>query len=90
MLTFLSLFLNIGVNKFSKRLLNPNYIPNNELLDFISRLPSDEELVSLHQIILSSAITFIYSIVDIQRTETSFGVQKEEANKRTHHKNIST
>lgn len=37
----------LGVNKFSKRLLRPNYIPNNELLDFISRLPSDEELVSL-------------------------------------------
>ena len=34
-----------GVNKFSKKLLKPNYIPNNELLDFLSRLPSDEELV---------------------------------------------
>lgn len=38
----------LGINKFSKRLLKPNYIPNNELLDFISRLPSDEELVSVH------------------------------------------
>ncbi|XP_065909319.1 multiple C2 and transmembrane domain-containing protein 1-like [Dysidea avara] len=34
-----------GVNKFSKKLLKPNYIPNNELLDFLSRLPSDEELL---------------------------------------------
>lgn len=33
------------VKKFSKRLLNPHYIDNNELLDFLSRVPSDDEYV---------------------------------------------
>uniref|UniRef100_A0A7E4VRZ0 Multiple C2 and transmembrane domain-containing protein 1 n=1 Tax=Panagrellus redivivus TaxID=6233 RepID=A0A7E4VRZ0_PANRE len=33
-----------GINKFSKRLRNPNYVDNNELLDFLSRVPSDKEL----------------------------------------------
>lgn len=26
-----------GINKFSKKLIRPNYVPNNELLDFLSR-----------------------------------------------------
>ncbi|CAI4230022.1 unnamed protein product [Auanema sp. JU1783] len=33
-----------GVNKFSKKLINPHYIDNNELLDFLSRIPSDSDL----------------------------------------------
>ncbi|GFS95314.1 multiple C2 and transmembrane domain-containing protein 1 [Nephila pilipes] len=32
-----------GVNKFTKKLRNPHAVPNNELLDFISRVPDDEE-----------------------------------------------
>ena len=35
-----------GTNKFTKRLRNPNAISNNELADFISRVPDNEELVS--------------------------------------------
>ena len=35
-----------GINKFTKKLRAPNAIPNNELLDFLSRIPSDKELVS--------------------------------------------
>jgi hypothetical protein len=35
------------INKFTKRFRKPkDYIDNNELADFISRLPSDPELVS--------------------------------------------
>lgn len=34
-----------GVNKFTKKLLRPNAINNNELVDFISRVPDNEELV---------------------------------------------
>jgi hypothetical protein len=34
-----------GINKFTKRLRKPNFIPNNELMDFLSRVPSDQELV---------------------------------------------
>lgn len=33
-----------GVMKFSRRILRPNTIPNNEVLDFLSRVPDDEEI----------------------------------------------
>ncbi|XP_075166699.1 multiple C2 domain and transmembrane region protein isoform X1 [Haematobia irritans] len=39
---FLLLFW--GIMKFSRRILRPNTIPNNELLDFLSRIPDDEEI----------------------------------------------
>lgn len=35
-----------GINKFTKKLLRPRSIDNNELADFISRVPDNEELVS--------------------------------------------
>ena len=38
-----------GINKFTKKLRAPNAIPNNELLDFLSRVPSDNELVGYRQ-----------------------------------------
>ncbi|VDP06460.1 unnamed protein product, partial [Soboliphyme baturini] len=34
----------VRVNKFTKKLRCPNVIPNNELLDFLSRVPSDDEI----------------------------------------------
>ena len=33
-----------GINKFSRALIMPNTVPNNELLDFLSRVPNDEML----------------------------------------------
>ncbi|XP_046865434.1 multiple C2 and transmembrane domain-containing protein isoform X2 [Drosophila willistoni] len=33
-----------GFMKFSRRILRPNTIPNNELLDFLSRVPDNEEI----------------------------------------------
>ena len=33
-----------GIKKFSMKLIAPTYVPNNELLDFLSRVPDDEEL----------------------------------------------
>jgi hypothetical protein len=36
-----------GINKFSKKLRDPNYVDNNEVLDFLSRIPTDKEIVSL-------------------------------------------
>ncbi len=33
-----------GLNKFTKKLLRPNFVNNNELLDFLSRVPDDEQL----------------------------------------------
>ena len=39
------LLIIFGINKFSKKLIRPNFVPNNELLDFLSRVPDDEELL---------------------------------------------
>lgn len=33
-----------GINKFTKSLRNPNYISNNELLDFLSCCPTHRQL----------------------------------------------
>jgi len=38
------LLLAWGINKFTKKIRKPNAIPNNEALDFLSRVPSDPEL----------------------------------------------
>ena len=34
-----------GINKFTKKLLRPNALNNNEVADFISRVPDNEEMV---------------------------------------------
>lgn len=34
-----------GINKFTKKLRKPNYISNNELLDYLSCIPTDQEKV---------------------------------------------
>ena len=47
-LTFRYLIMAWGTNKFTKKLLKPNAIANNELADFISRVPDNEELVRSH------------------------------------------
>ncbi|XP_041372653.1 multiple C2 and transmembrane domain-containing protein 1-like isoform X3 [Gigantopelta aegis] len=39
-----------GINKFTKKLRKPNAIPNNELLDFLSRVPSDNELIQYREL----------------------------------------
>lgn len=43
---FLIFFFILGINKFTKKLRNPYAIDNNELLDFLSRVPSDVQKVS--------------------------------------------
>jgi len=41
------------INKFTKRFRKPKgYIDNNELVDFLSRLPSDPELVCVFLIFI--------------------------------------
>ena len=37
-----------GVNKFTRKLFRPHSIPNNEALDFLSRVPDDEQLVRIN------------------------------------------
>lgn len=36
-----------GIIKFSRRLIRPHSVPNNEVLDLLSRVPDDEQLVSV-------------------------------------------
>ena len=42
---FRSVLLIWGVSKFCKRFLRPNSVPNNELLDLLSRVPDEEDRV---------------------------------------------
>ncbi|XP_070599124.1 LOW QUALITY PROTEIN: multiple C2 and transmembrane domain-containing protein 1 [Erythrolamprus reginae] len=39
-----------GINKFTKKLRSPYAIDNNELLDFLSRVPSDVEMVQYQEL----------------------------------------
>ena len=49
-----------GTNKFTKKLLRPNAVNNNELADFISRVPDNEELVG-QLVIVSPTLVIIFS-----------------------------
>ncbi|XP_017885906.1 multiple C2 and transmembrane domain-containing protein isoform X1 [Ceratina calcarata] len=39
-----------GVNKFFRKIIRPHSVPNNELLDLISRVPDDEELLNYREL----------------------------------------
>ncbi|KAK4014704.1 multiple C2 and transmembrane domain-containing protein isoform X2 [Daphnia magna] len=39
-----------GVNKFTRKLFRPHSIPNNEALDFLSRVPDDEQLADYREL----------------------------------------
>uniref|UniRef100_A0A674PPL8 Multiple C2 and transmembrane domain containing 1 n=1 Tax=Takifugu rubripes TaxID=31033 RepID=A0A674PPL8_TAKRU len=43
-----------GVNKFTKKLRNPYLIDNNELLDFLSRVPSDVQVMQYRELKVDS------------------------------------
>ncbi|KPI93360.1 Multiple C2 and transmembrane domain-containing protein 1 [Papilio xuthus] len=38
------LFMALGIYKFTRKAMNPNRVPNNDILDFISRVPDNEIL----------------------------------------------
>jgi len=57
-----------GVNKFTKKLRAPNAIDNNELLDYLSRVPSDRELVSFNLWSMLSNI-YLYSQQSVENRE---------------------
>ncbi|XP_023248407.1 multiple C2 and transmembrane domain-containing protein [Copidosoma floridanum] len=44
------LILGWGVNKFARKIIRPHSVPNNELLDLISRVPDDEELLNYREL----------------------------------------
>ncbi|KAK2186384.1 hypothetical protein NP493_202g02019 [Ridgeia piscesae] len=61
-----------GINKFTKKLRAPNAISNNELLDFLSRVPSDVELVRF-------TLSLLYNLRSLLRmnyfqSSSSYGV----------------
>ncbi|XP_027518743.1 multiple C2 and transmembrane domain-containing protein 1 isoform X3 [Corapipo altera] len=39
-----------GINKFTKKIRNPYAVDNNELLDFLSRVPSDVQVMQYHEL----------------------------------------
>lgn len=45
-----------GINKFTKKLRSPHAIPNNEILDFLSRVPDDEHLAMFKELRPSSSL----------------------------------
>ncbi|PAA67217.1 hypothetical protein BOX15_Mlig018193g1 [Macrostomum lignano] len=45
-----------GLNKFTKKILRPNAIDNNEVLDFLSRVPSDVDLAQTRELRLPAAV----------------------------------
>ena len=57
-----------GTNKFTKKLLRPNAVNNNELADFISRVPDNEELVS--ELVIASPNKFIKECLSGGRNNT--------------------
>lgn len=56
-----------GINKFTKKIRNPYAIDNNELLDFLSRVPSDVQVVCIiilfYFIIFKAVLLIYYSIL---------------------------
>lgn len=48
-----------GTNKFLRRILRPHSVPNNELLDLLSRIPDDEMLVSYLLVFVNVIIPII-------------------------------
>ena len=72
-LTNLNFFLRVililwGTNKFLKKLIKPGAINNNELADFISRVPDNEELVSYKYF----QIYWWYNLLTCRRTSEKY------------------
>ncbi|XP_076649756.1 multiple C2 domain and transmembrane region protein isoform X2 [Halictus rubicundus] len=44
------LILAWGINKFFRKVIRPHSVPNNEVLDLISRVPDDEELLNYREL----------------------------------------
>jgi len=45
-----------GINKFTRKILRPHTIPNNELLDLLSRVPDNEEKVMIGMLLSAGKI----------------------------------
>lgn len=58
-----ALLLMWGIIKFSKRIIRPHTVTNNEILDLLSRVPDDEEMVNFSNLFpkFSSLIRKLFS-----------------------------
>uniref|UniRef100_A0A096M1P5 Multiple C2 and transmembrane domain containing 1 n=1 Tax=Poecilia formosa TaxID=48698 RepID=A0A096M1P5_POEFO len=72
-LRFIVLAWATGVNKFTKKLRDPYTIDNNELLDFLSRVPSDVQVVVYQEFckLIMSNFVSVYHIKSQQRRSKS-------------------
>lgn len=52
------MLISAGINKFTKKLRSPYAIDNNELLDFLSRVPSDVQVVCIVFKLLIVSLTY--------------------------------
>jgi len=50
------LIMGWGINKFTRKILRPHTIPNNELLDLLSRVPDNEEKVIIGMLLIADKI----------------------------------
>ena len=67
---FLSLNLISGINKFTKILRKPKgYIDNTEILDFLSRVPSNQEIVQYREAKFIRTSTSIQSYQNLTNTK---------------------
>lgn len=57
-----------GCIKFSRRLLRPHSVPNNEVLDLLSRVPDDEQLVSPYIILEGKLKINLFIVCKFKRT----------------------
>ncbi|KAJ0178427.1 hypothetical protein K1T71_006250 [Dendrolimus kikuchii] len=48
------MFMIWGIHKFTRKILRPNRIPNNEILDLLSRVPDDEKLLDFEDLSLEN------------------------------------
>ncbi|XP_075215611.1 multiple C2 domain and transmembrane region protein isoform X2 [Lycorma delicatula] len=44
------LIMGWGVNKFARKLIRPHTVPNNEVLDLLSRVPDNEDLIAYREL----------------------------------------
>ena len=59
-----------GTNKFLKKLIKPWAINNNELADFISRVPDNEELVNLN---INQLVTLVHCFIFLEKLQGDNG-----------------
>lgn len=71
-----------GVNKFARKLIRPHTIPNNEVLDLLSRVPTNEDLVSWVLEMQSSQQTVCFfdnNFVNIKCIESAMSQKKRNS-----------